>query len=214
MYVKVCSVVRRDDYTMLYLDRPNGYTITPLSLYEIKHNDNNIIVPIANGNNVRALKFIIPKKRDTYWLNKLTERDIIQVGAEPVLSSSFTPTEQDTFLCYGNGVSHFLSYFTNPGFIIPNKLVMETSSINDCFEFPLLHGLMKQNLQINITGKISKAQQDAIRNSKNLSEIVKFAPAIHTLDPAGHLYVSGAAQYILTTLKARNVAYTSLSTCL
>jgi len=212
-YVKVLGVYRRTNFIQLYLDRPLGYPIVPVSLYDIHHNNNSIIAPISNGNNIKCLRFIIPKNKNTYWINKLTERDLVKVSKAPVISNTFTPKTNDILLAFGNGIANFTSYFTNDNeCILPSMLYYENKCINDMFELPLINTVMNNKFKLFITGKVSNDQMSVVKNNDNLNKILKFNSSINylTVPPDSKLYVSGATKHTLNVLTKKNIPYTIL----
>lgn len=211
LYAKVYSVVRRENSIMLYLDRPLGYTITPLSLYEISHENNSCIAPIANGNTVRAMKFLVKKNKPNYWIHKLTERDTIKINPVPIYTfKEFAPTEQDVFYSVNQGLAPFLSYFTQPEYVIPSKFMMQVKSLDDCYELPLLSKIFQTDLQIYIEGKVPLTQKELIKSDKNLSKIIKFGEAINHLPRDRKVYVSTEYRSILNELQNMQINYTNI----
>lgn len=211
LYTKVYSVVRRDNSIMLYLDRPLGYTISPMSLYEIFFEDHKLIAPIANGNMVKAIKLLIPKNRDTYWVSKLTERNMLRINSIPVATfSHFAPTQSDIFYGVNQGLATFSSYFTNPDYIIPSKQILQVQSLNDCYELPVFSKLMKDNLRIYITGNISSSQKQIIKSDENFKKIIKFGNCMHELSTNHHVYVSTNDEKILKNLQNHKITYTNI----
>ena len=211
LYAKVFSVVRKDNSIMLYLDRPLGYTITPMSLYELSFQDKTCIAPIANGNTVKAMKFLIKKNKPNYWINKLTERDILKINPVPVYTfKDFTPSEQDVFFSVNQGVAPFISYFTEPEYITPAKFIMQIDSLNDCFELPLLSKIFQNNLQIYVAGKSSASQRQIVKSDKNLSNIIKFDKAINHIPTDSKVYVSTEYRSILDQLSNLKINYTNI----
>lgn len=211
LYAKVYSVVRRENSIMLYLDRPLGYTVTPLSLYEISHENNSCIVPIANGNTVRAMKFLVKKNKPNYWIHKLTERDTIKINPVPIYTfKDFAPTEQDVFYSVNQGLAPFLSYFTQPEYVVPSKFMMQVKSLDDCYELPLLSKIFQTDLQIYIEGKVPLTQKELIKSDKNLSKIIKFGEALNHLPRDRKIYVSTEYRSILNELQSMQINYTNI----
>ncbi len=216
-YVRVLGVYRRENYIQLYLDRPNGFPIVPISLYELQYDDKSIILPIANGNNIKCLRFIIPRNKKTFWVDKLTERDMIKISKSPMISiGNFTPTDKDIFLAYGEGISHFTTYFSNPDYIVPNKLFYEVKHLTDCFELPLIGAVMKDNYKVYISGNILSFQAKAIKSNESLNKFVKLGAVINSLSvPTGSVvYVSGATKRTLNRLATKGISYIVLPTSL
>jgi hypothetical protein len=211
LYCKVCSVVRRDNSIMLYLDRPLGYTITPMSLYELYFDEHKTVAPIANGNTVRALKFLIPKNRDNYWVTKLTERDIVKVNSTPVTSfTQFAPTSCDVFYSVNQGVANFISYFTEPEYVVPNKFIMEVQSLNDCYELPLFINVMQQNFIIYIHGKVNATQREIIKSDEKLKHLIKFGSGAKEISKDQRVFVSTNYKSVLEELSRKTNNYTNI----
>lgn len=213
LYCRVHSVVQRDNVIMLYLERPVGYLIQPMSLFSLTDPDENTITaPICNGNNIKAMRFIIPKNRKTYWATKLTSRDTMKVSREPILTfNHFDPTPHDVFVCKAMGLGSFTSYFTNGDYIAPAKFIYEVDSINDCFELALLQNVMGNNLNIYIAKKSKDdRQRQIIQSDERLKRIFKFYPFIKDLNTNDNVYISGLSSKTLTQLAAKGITYTNI----
>lgn len=171
LYARVHSVIIKENYVILYLERPVGYTITSLSLYRLSSEGNQVIAPITNGNTINALRFIVPKNKDNFWVTKLKTVNTLKV-MQVATSSDIKITKNDIIICQGVGIGHILSYLTDAPENIPQSLFIEMPTISDFIELPFLNEIMKHKLKLYVSDKIPQMQRDLIKKSKLNRQII------------------------------------------
>lgn len=212
LMTKISSIVRRENSIMLYLNRPLGYTISPMSLYEVMYEDKKLAAPVANGNTVKAFKLIIKKNKQNYWVNNLNERCVLKINSVPLTRPvDFNPTEQSVFFGVNHGLATFLSYFTEPEFVIPKRFILQVQSLNDCYDTHILFNLFQEdNIRIYITGKVSKTERGYIESNEKFKKIIKFGSAVKDLNSEDHVYISTDDRFILKQMQENNISYTNI----
>lgn len=172
VYSRTFSVVIKENFVFLYVERPLGFTITPLSLYKIKFDDMEIISPICNGNPVKALRFIVEKNKSNFWVTKLSSKDVIKISAAPVASYiEHKITSQDILICQNKGIGHVLSYLTDER-ELPAEIHIEMPNLADFFDIPLFVQTMKSKVFFYINGKVSQIQKQMLKQSKINRQVI------------------------------------------